>query len=152
MKKMLLALLMISFILVPVSAKNGFAAGVNLGTNAGLGLRYSMSDFDIVGNIGYGFLDGYLSVDAAASYTVASFQIEQAPFDVTVGGGAYVGIPLSSGTNLGLAVIVPVGLKYHMNNKDLPLDFYLRLAPGYWLKPSPYFYMGGYVGALWRFD
>ncbi|MCK9548163.1 MAG: hypothetical protein RBS49_00700 [Sphaerochaeta sp.] len=152
MRKTVLVLLVMTLVLVPVSAKNSFAAGVNLGSNAGLGFQYRLSDFDLVGNIGYGFFDGYLSVDAAASYKVTDFKIEQAAFDVTVGGGAYVGIPVSGAKSLGLAVIVPVGLKYSLDNPDLPLDFYLRLAPGYWIKPTPYFYMGGYIGALWRFN
>ncbi len=152
MKKITLIVLVVSLVLVPVFAKNSLALGVNLGTNAGLGIQYRMSDFDLVGNVGYGFFDGYLSVDGAASYKVADFKIEQAVFDVTVGGGAYVGVPLSSSAKLGLALFVPVGVQYSLNNKDWPLDFYLRLAPGYWLRPTPYFYMGAYVGALWRFN
>ncbi|MDD3423209.1 hypothetical protein, partial [Sphaerochaeta sp.] len=129
-----------------------YAVGLNLGTNTGVGVQYRMNDFDIVGNLGFGFLDGYLSFDVAANYKVTEFEIEKAKFDVTVGGGAYVGIPIESGAKLGLAAIAPVGVMYSLDNNDVPLDFYLRIAPGLWLLPDVSFHFSGYVGALWRFN
>jgi hypothetical protein len=158
MKKVLLALILVALIVVPVTAATGGAAksdlavGLNLGTNTGVGVQYRMNDFDIVGNLGFGFLDGYLSFDVAANYKVTEFEIEKAKFDVTVGGGAYVGIPIKSGAKLGLAAIAPVGVMYSLDNNDVPLDFYLRIAPGLWLLPDVSFHFSGYVGALWRFN
>lgn len=158
MKKVLLALILVTLVLVPATAategvsKSDFAVGLNLGTNTGVGVQYRMNDFDLIGNIGFDLFNGYLSVDAAANYKVAEFNIEEAQFDVTVGGGAYVGIPLESSKDLGLAVIVPVGIVYSMNNADFPLDFYLRIAPGIRILPDVGFHIGGYLGALWRFN
>ncbi len=158
MKKVLLALILVALILVPVTAATGGAAksdlavGLNLGTNTGVGVQYRMKDFDLVGNLGFGFLDGYLSFDAAANFKVTEFEIEKAAFDVTVGGGAYVGIPIKSGAKLGLAAIAPIGVMYSLDNKDVPLDFYLRIAPGLWFLPEVGLYFNGYIGALWRFN
>lgn len=157
MKKVLLAVLLLAMVLLPATAaerasKTDLAVGLNLGTNTGVGVQYRMNDFDVIGNVGFGFIGGSsLSVDAAANYKVAEFNIEKAQFDVTVGGGAALSIPFEEGKKLGLAAIVPVGIVYSMDNKDLPLDFYLRLAPGVSILPDVGFHMGGYIGALWRF-
>ena len=158
MKKVLLALILVALVLVPVTAaterasKTDLAVGLNLGTNSGVGVQYRMNDFDLIGNLGFDLFNGYLSVDAAANYKVAEFNIEKAQFDVTVGGGAYLGIPIESGAKLGLAAIIPVGIVYSMNNNDFPLDFYLRIAPGISILPDVGFHVGGYLGALWRFN
>ncbi|MGE4468233.1 hypothetical protein [Sphaerochaeta sp.] len=156
MKKVLLAVLLLAMVLLPATAAEGvsktdLAVGLNLGTNTGVGVQYRMNDFDVIGNVGFGFLNGsHLSVDAAANYKVAEFNIEKAQFDVTVGGGAAISIPFDE-SKMGLAAIVPVGLVYSMNNQDFPLDFYLRIAPGIAILPDVDAYFGGYVGALWRF-
>ncbi|HPZ15677.1 MAG TPA: hypothetical protein PLX25_03340 [Sphaerochaeta sp.] len=152
MRKVVLTLAIITLILVPVAATNSFALGLNLGTNTGLGVQYQMNDFDVVGNVGYGLLNGFISVDAAASYKVADFSINKARFDVTAGVGGYVGIPLDSDSKLSLAVIVPVGLKYSLANKDWPLDFYLRFSPGVQVLDEVKFFWGANVAALWRFN
>lgn len=159
MKKTFLALILIALILVPVMAaterasKTDLAVGLNLGTNNGVGVQYRMDKFDIIGNVGFGFLGGSsLSVDAAANYKVTEFNIEKAQFDVTVGGGAYLGILFGAADPIYLAAIAPVGVVYSMNNDEFPLDFYLRVAPGIKILPSIGFHFGGYLGALWRFN
>jgi len=156
MKKVLLAVLLLAMVLLPATAaerasKTDLAVGLNLGTNSGVGIQYRMNDFDVIGNIGFGFIGGSsLSVDAAANYKVSEFYIENAQFDVTVGGGAAIRVPFD-GSKTGLAAIVPVGIVYNLDNMDFPLDFYLRVAPGLAILPDVDFYFGGYIGALWRF-
>jgi hypothetical protein len=153
MRKVVLTLAIITLILVPVAATNSFALGLNLGTNTGLGVQYQMKDFDVVGNVGYGFLNnGYISIDAAASYKVAEFNINKARFDVTAGVGGLLGILLDSEEKLSVAVIAPVGLKYSLANKDWPLDFYFRVFPGIRILPEVGFAWGANIAALWRFN
>ncbi|HOQ93880.1 MAG: hypothetical protein QM434_08185 [Spirochaetota bacterium] len=152
MRKVLLTVVVITLILVPVSAKNSFAVGVNLGTNMGAGVQYQMKDFDLVGNVGYGLLHGVLSVDAAASYTVTNFTINKVRIDVTGGVGGYLGVPFTTDGDLAVSVIVPVGLKYSMPNKDVPLDFYLRVSPGLQVLPELDFVWGANLAVLWRFN
>ncbi len=107
MRKVLLTVVVITLILVPVSAKNSFAVGVNLGTNMGAGVQYQMKDFDLVGNVGYGLLHGVLSVDAAASYTVTNFTINKVRIDVTGGVGGYLGVPFRGcGQKVGLSMML----------------------------------------------
>jgi len=159
MKKVLLALILVALVLVPAAAaterasKTDLAVGLNLGTNNGVGIQYRMNDFDIIANVGFGFLGGNsLSVDAAANYKITEFEIEKAQFDVTVGGGAYLGVLFGATDPIYLAAIAPVGVVYSMNNDEFPLDFYLRVAPGVKILPKIGFHFGGYLGALWRFN
>lgn len=152
MKKVLLMLVLIALVVIPVSAANDLAVGLNLGTTAGVGARYRMDDFDIVGNLSIGFIGGSnLALDAAANYKVYDFEINNEPFDVTVGGGLAVAIPLGSG-EFRMEIIVPVGLNYSLKNDDLPLDFYLRVGPSIRVVKGSAGLIGGYgvIGALWR--
>ena len=157
MKKVLLVLLLVALALVPATAaerasKTDLAVGLNLGTNSGVGVQYRMNDFDLIGNLGFGFIGGSnLSFDAAANYKVTEFNIDKAQFDVTVGGGVAMAVPLGEG-DFRLAAIAPVGVVYSMNDRDFPLDFYLRVAPGLQVIPAIDFYFAGYLGALWRFN
>lgn len=154
MKKILLLVVLAVLVLVPVTAANDLAVGLNLGTTAGVGARYRMDDFDIVGNLSIGFIGGSnLAIDAAANYKVYDFEINNEPFDVTVGGGLALAIPLGNGA-FRMEVIVPVGLNYSLKNNDLPLDFYLRVGPSIRvIRDSSVSLIGGYgvIGALWRF-
>jgi|SRR5690554_6345267 hypothetical protein len=153
MRKVLLTLVVITLILVPVSAKNALAVGVNLGTNAGVAVQYQLSDFDVVANVGYNFLNqGYLSADVTASYKVTDFNIGEALIDVTAGFGALMGIPVTSGAQFGVAAMVPVGLRYSLDSKEVPLDFYLRVAPGVQILPKLDFAWGANFAVLWRFN
>ncbi|MGE4583494.1 MAG: hypothetical protein AB7C91_02510 [Sphaerochaeta sp.] len=158
MKKVLLALILVALVLIPVAAategtaQTDLAIGLNLGTSASISGQYRMDNFDIIANLGFGFLSDYLSVDGAANFKVAEFDIDKAHFNVTVGGGAYIGIPLSSGKGFGLAAIAPVGVVYNLENKDVPLDLYLRVVPGLWITPNIDFYYDAYIGAMWRFN
>ncbi len=157
MKRFLFVLVLVALLLVPVSAATGgvaktdLAIGLNLGTGVGAAVQYKMDGFDLIGNLGFGFLSGYLSVDGAANFKLTEFTIDKAMFDVTVGGGAYVGIPLKSGQKFGLAAIAPFGVMYRLADKDVPLDIYLRVVPGIWILPKIDLYFDGYIGALWRF-
>ncbi len=152
MRKIVLTVVVITLILVPVSAKNSFSAGLNLGTNMGVGLQYQMKDFDLVGNVGYGLLHGALSVDAAASYKATDFTINKVRIDVTAGIGANIGVPLATDGELAVSAIVPIGLKYSMPNKDVPLDFFLRVSPGVQILPKLDFVWGANLAVLWRFN
>ncbi|MGE4453880.1 MAG: hypothetical protein AB7D92_05045 [Sphaerochaeta sp.] len=154
MKKMLLAVLLLALVLLPATAaerasKTDLAVGLNLGTNSGVGVQYRMNDFDVIGNLGFDVFDGTFAVDAAANYKVAEFSIEKADFDVTVGGG----VALNLGSDINLAAIVPVGVAYHLENNDFPLDFYFRTGPAFRLikESKEFFGWYGALGALWRF-
>ncbi len=154
MKKVLFTLLAVMLVLAPVSAKNDVAVGVNLGTNMGVGFQYQMKDFDLVGNVGYSLLDlqnPHLSVDAAASYKVYEFAINKAKFDVTVGLGGSANIPFTQGGGFGVAALVPVGLRYSLDAKNVPLDFILRVSPGVQILPKVGFGWGANLAVLWRF-
>jgi hypothetical protein len=153
MRKVFLALVLLALIVVPVTAKSTFAAGVNLGTNMGAGLQFQVDDFDIVANVGYNLLSsGYLSVDAAASYTATSFDVGSARIDVTAGLGAAAGFAFTTGTKPSVAAIAPIGLKYSLDNNDVPLDFYLRVSPGLQILPKIGFAWGANLAVLWRFN
>ncbi|MDD3059036.1 MAG: hypothetical protein EOM32_08555 [Spirochaetia bacterium] len=157
MKRVLLVLLLVALALVPATAaerasKTDLALGLNLGTSASIAAQYRMDSFDLIANIGFGFLNEYLSAEVAANFKVAEFKIENADFDITVAGGAYFGIPLASDSKFGFAAIAPIGLVYSFSNSDAPIDLYLRVTPGLWIVPAFDVYYDGYVGAMWRFD
>jgi hypothetical protein len=167
MKKLVLVLVLVAIILVPVTsaaletssaAKSKYAVGLNLGTNSGIGFQYKMNkDFDLIGNLGLNnFATTRLSLDAAVNVKVYQFSIEDADFDVTVGLGGYVGIPLQSGVGFDVSALVPVGVVYSFDEDIAPIDVYLRLAPGVQLIKDGAFKLGlgfsGYFGGLWRFN
>jgi hypothetical protein len=154
MKKVLLAVLLLAMVLLPATAAEGvsktdLAVGLNLGTNTGVGVQYRMNDLDVIGNIGFDFFNGVTFVfDAAANYKVAEFSIDTLDFDVTVGGGVAMGL----GDNFDFGLIIPAGVVYHLDNNDLPLDFYLRTGPVIRFvqgDKQPFGWYGA-LGALWR--
>ncbi|MFA6784452.1 MAG: hypothetical protein WC136_10390 [Sphaerochaeta sp.] len=162
-KKMFLVLFLVALVLAPAAsatlttssaANSKYAVGLNLGTNTGVGFQYRMNrEFDVIGNLGLNnFGLKYLSFDVAANYKVYEFSIEKADFDVTVGVGPYVGIPIDAESKVALSVLAPVGLVYSINDNDIPLDLYLRIAPGLKILPEIGFGFSGYLGALWRFN
>ena len=152
-------------ILVPVAsapfggssaAYSKFALGLNLGTNTGLGFQYRANrDFDVIGNLGFNdFGNSHLSFDVAANYKIGQFNIDRAEFDVTMGGGVNVGIPLKAESGFDFAVLVPFGVVYHFT--EAPIDVYFRLAPGFQIVKGDEvgfgFGFSGFLGALWRFN
>lgn len=162
----ILIVALLALILAPVTAapfKNAtsgsyskYALGLNVGTNTGLGFQYKVNrDFDITGNLGLNnFNTNSLSFDAAATYKIAEFNIDKAKFDVTLGLGGNVGIPLVSGGSFNVSALVPVGVTYHFTN--VPIDVYLRVAAGVKIIDSGAlnigFDYGAFLGGLWRFD
>ena len=161
----LIVLALLLLILAPVTsaslrtssaAYSKFALGLNLGTNTGLGFQYRVNrDFDVIGNLGLNnFGVSHLSFDMAANYKVSEFTIDRADFDVTMGLGVNVGIPLSSGNGVHFAVLAPIGIMYHIH--DVPIDLYFRLAPGLQIVQGDVvdidFAISAFIGALWRFD
>lgn len=163
-RKMLLVMILVALVLVPATSaslstsrasQSKFALGLNLGTNTGLGFQYRANrDFDFIGNLGLNnFGVDYLSFDLAANYKIAEFSIEKADFDVTMGVGGFVGIPLNKG-GVKLSALVPFGVVYHFN--EVPIDTYIRIAPGLRILKEGVVDLGlgfsGYIGALWRFN
>ena len=138
------------------AAYSKVAIGLNLGTNTGLGFQYRANrDFDVIGNLGLNnFGVTHLSFDMAANYKISEFRIDRADFDVTMGLGVNVGIPVSSGRGVNFAVLVPFGIMYHI--RDVPIDLYFRLAPGLQIVEDGVveidFGFSAFLGALWRFD
>ncbi|HKL56851.1 MAG TPA: hypothetical protein VJ854_00505 [Sphaerochaeta sp.] len=160
-----IVLVLLVLILVPVTAApfNGrsasyskFALGINLGTNTGLGFQYRANrDFDVIGNLGFSnFGNSHLSFDVAANYKIGQFNIDRADFDVTLGGGVNVGIPLKDGQGFDFTVLFPFGIVYHFT--EAPIDVYIRLAPGFQIVKGDEvgfgFGFSGFLGALWRFN
>ncbi len=157
--------ILLVLVLVPLTAApfrgtsasySKFALGLNLGTNTGLGFQYRANrDFDVIGNLGLNdFGVDHLSFDMAANYKISEFWIDRADFDVTMGLGVNVGIPLKEGENINFAVLVPFGIMYHFT--EVPIDMYIRLAPGVRIIKGGNvdigFDMSAFIGALWRFN
>lgn len=167
MKKLMIALALIVLVLIPVSAasmdttgiaKSKYAVGVNLGTNSGIGFQYRMNKkFDLIGNIGLNnFGTHKLALDAAMNFKLTEFAIEEQMFYVTIGAGAFVGIPIQEGYKVDLSALVPIGLVYSFDEDVVPLDLYVRVAPGLQIIKDGEFDLDfdfrSYIGALWRFD
>jgi opacity protein-like surface antigen len=167
MKKVLIALALVVLVLVPVSAasmdttgvsQSKYAIGLNAGTNSGIGFQYRVNEhFDLIGNVGLNnFSFEKLAVDGALNFMLTKFEIEEQMFYVTIGAGAFVGIPLADGYGVDLSALVPVGLVYSFDEDVVPIDLYVRIAPGLSILSDGEFDLGfgfsGYFGALWRFD
>nr|WP_321265191.1 hypothetical protein [uncultured Sphaerochaeta sp.] len=153
MKKVLLAVLLLAMVLLPATAaerasKTDLAVGLNLGTNSGVGGQFRLDDLDVIANLGFDAFGSTFAIDAAANYKVAEFSIDTLDFDVTVGGG----VAMNLGNDFNLAVIIPAGIAYHLDNSDLPLDFYLRTGPALRVVQGDREMFGWYgaLGALWR--
>jgi|GEM_PF-451062 len=161
----LIVFTLLILILVPVSSASlrtssasysRFALGLNLGTNTGLGFQVRANrDFDIIGNLGLNnFGVKHLAFDVAANYKIGEFNIDRADFDVTMGLGANVGIPLDNDHGVNFSVLVPFGIVYHFT--EVPIDMYVRLAPGVRIFNEGEIDISvgfsGFIGALWRFD
>jgi hypothetical protein len=99
------------------------------------------------------FESSHLSFDVAANYKIAEFNIDRAEFDVTMGLGANVAIPLSSEQGFDFSVLVPFGVVYHFT--EVPIDVYFRLAPGLQIVKGNDVGLGfgfsAFLGGLWRF-
>lgn len=161
----LIVFTLLALILVPVASAplrtssasySKFALGLNLGTNTGLGFQFRANrDFDVIGNVGLNnFGDSHISFDMAANYKIGEFNIDRAYFDVTMGLGAYVGIPVKDGYKVNFAILVPFGVVYHFT--EVPIDMYVRIAPGLSIIDAGEVKLGvgfsGFIGALWRFN
>ncbi len=138
------------------AAYSKFALGLNLGTNTGLGFQVRANrDFDVIGNLGFNdFGNSHLSFDVAANYKIGEFNIDRADFDVTMGLGVNVGIPLQDSYGFDFTVLVPFGVVYHFT--EVPIDVYFRLAPGLQIVKDNEVGVGlgfsGFLGGLWRFN
>lgn len=151
MKKIAIAVLLVALAVVPVFAAEGVGVGVSVGyPSTGLSFSYAQKDFDVIGTVGWNFTDsGYIAVEGGVNYTVTSFYIERAEFDVTLGLAATTWIPLNDNNQLGLAVTVPVGIAYDFI--DVPLEIFLRVSPGIRIIPDSGFHIGGTLGLLYHF-
>lgn len=89
--------------------------------------------------------------DVVANFRVGGFSIEQAAFDVTVGGGILVGL---YDQKVELSVVAPVGITYKFSDDVIPLDLSIRVGPSIRiLKGYQTNILGiySYVGAMYRF-
>ena len=169
MKKKVLVLLVVAILAVAPamaastrgsSSDGSFGIGLNLGTNTGIGMKFGMGKFDILANVGLANFNiganGFnMAGDVAVSYEVYDIQIKGPHhMPVTVGLGATMGFRLADQFGFDLSIVVPVGLEYQI--PDLPLSFYLRLAPGIRLFENSNFNINfgfaAYIGALWVFE
>lgn len=167
-KKILVVCLLIALVLVPATAasykgstaKNTLGVGLNLGTNTGVGLKFGMGKFDVIGNVGIAdFHFGNpttIAADAAASYEVYDIDIKgQHHMPITVGLGVNADFVIGSESSVSVGILAPVGIEYTI--PTFPMNFYLRLAPGLDIKIDGSgvgfgFGFGAYLGALYMFD
>ena len=149
MKRIIIIAVLALVVVFPVTAAStSWAAGLNIGTGASLAGQFQMDKFKLNVNLGYGFVNKYVAADVWADYQVYEFNINKARFGVTAGAGANIGVAQKA---FGLAVIVPVGVVYRLENQNFPLDFYLRVQPGVAILPDVGFHIDAYIGAVWRF-
>ena len=164
MKKTGLILLLVAMVLAPVAAiqtegvsDSKFALGLNLGSNAGLAIQYQINpSIDLIANVSYGLLNGYVGGDVAANFKVVDFGIKsnQGDLFLSVGGGAKIGVDVKNSTGVYIGAIVPVGLVYTL--PQAPWTFYLRVAPGINLLQANAFKVGftwdAYIGGMYCFN
>ena len=150
MKRILIIAVLALIVVFPVTAAStSWAAGLHIGTGASLAGQFQMDKFKLNVNLGYGFINKYVAADVFADYQVYEFNIDKARFGVTAGAGANLALV---NKKFGLAAIVPVGVVYRLDNKDIPLDIYLRVQPGVLILPEVKFHIDAYLGAVWRFQ
>ena len=151
-KCIVLCSVLIMIVLTPVMAASSWSAGVNLGTGAQSAAQYRINDeMDLVVGVGLDFFYNAIYGDAVANFRVGGFNIEEAEFDVTVGGGVLVGL---YDDQVELSVVAPVGVTYQFADDVFPLDVYIRVGPairifkGY---QDNVLGLYSYVGAMYRF-
>ncbi len=142
------------------SSDGSFGIGLNLGTNTGLGMKFGMGKFDILANVGLANFNigsnGFnLGGDVAVSYEVYDIHIKgEHHMPITVGLGAAMNFRFADQFGFDLSIVVPVGLEYQI--PDVPIAFYLRLAPGLAIMENTNinlnFGFAGYIGVLWMFE
>jgi len=155
-KRLVCASVLVLMMLLPISAasfeRSSWSAGINLGTGAQSAAQYRINDdMDIVVGVGLDFYYGAIYGDVVANFRVGGFTIDQAAFDVTVGGGVLVGL---YDQLVELSVVVPVGITYSFPDDLIPLDLYVRVGPAIRiLKGYRTDLLGiySYVGAMYRF-
>jgi hypothetical protein len=160
-KKIVLVVMLVALILVPVTAastqgaaKTKFGVGLNLGTNEGVAFQYKISNqFDLIANISFGAVYGYIGGDVGVNFKVADFDWTDGDWFLTVGvvGTPGVVIPKGDdGAKFYLGAFAPVRLNYSF--PKAPWSFYLTLAPGLQIVPSLGFQMQGNIGAMYLFN
>ncbi len=155
-KRMLLGTVLIMLALLPAFAapfeRSSWSAGVNLGTGVQSAGQYRINDdMDILVGVGLDFFYTAIYGDVVANFRVGGFTIGEADFDVTVGGGALVGL---YDQKVELSIVAPVGVTYSFPDEVLPIDLYIRVGPairifkGY---QSNLIGIYSYIGAMYRF-
>lgn len=163
-RKFIIVAIAMLAVLAPLAAagsegKGDFGIGLNLGTNTGLGLKFGMGSFDILANVGLANFNigssGFnLGGDVAVSYEVVDFDFGGGHhMPLTVGLGAAMNFRFQEQFGFDLSIVVPVGIEYEL--PGVPLEFYLRLAPGLRIMQNTAVDIGfgfaGYLGVLWMF-
>lgn len=155
-KKSLLGSVLIMMVLLPAFAspvaRSSWSTGLNLGTGIQSAAQYRINeDVDLIVGVGLDFFYSAIYGDVVANYRVGGFNIEEAAFDVTVGGGVLVGL---YDQKVELSVVAPVGVTYRFPDDVIPLDLYVRVGPAIRiLKGYQANVLGiySYVGAMYRF-
>ncbi|HKL59404.1 MAG TPA: hypothetical protein VJ863_05855 [Sphaerochaeta sp.] len=155
-KRIVLGSVLIMVMLLPAFAapvaRSSWATGINLGTGVQSAAQYRINDgVDIIVGIGLDFWYNAIYGDVVANFRVGGFNIEQAAFDVTVGGGVLVGL---YDQKVELSVVAPVGVTYRFPEEVIPLDLYIRVGPAIRiLKGYQANVLGlySYIGAMYRF-
>lgn len=155
-KRIVLGSVLIMVMLLPAFsapvARSSWSTGINLGTGVQSAAQYRINDdMDIMVGIGLDFFYSAIYGDVIANFRVGGFNIDQAEFDVTVGGGVLVGL---YDQKVELSVVAPVGITYKFPEEVIPLDLYIRVGPairifkGYQANVLGLY---SYIGAMYRF-
>lgn len=155
-KQIVLSSVLVMVMLLPAFAapvaRSSWATGINIGTGVQSAAQYRINDgVDIMVGIGLDFFYSAIYGDVIANFRVGGFNIDQAEFDVTVGGGALVGL---YNQKVELSVVAPVGVTYKFPDEVIPLDLYFRIGPAIRILKGYQANMLGiysYVGAMYRF-
>ena len=110
--------------------------------------NYRLNDFEI-SNAGVG-----IGFDTSCSFQVYDFKIDsQNHMPLSVGLGVSSKFFFGNEFKFGLDVLFPVGLSYQF--PKVPIELYLRLAPGLQVFKDTQlqlgFGIGAYIGALYKF-
>lgn len=155
-KHIILASALIILLLLPIGAasieRSSWSAGVNLGTGAQSAVQYRINDgVDIIAGVGLDFFYTAFIGDVVANFRIGSFNIEEAKFDITVGGGVLVGL---YNREVELSIVAPVGITYRFPDEIFPLDLFVRVGPSIRILKGYRTDVVGiysYVGAMYRF-
>ena len=147
MKRGILLLITIFFILSVYSQGEGFGLGVILGEPTGLSAKMWTGEYTAIdAALAWSFLDnGYFHMHADMLMHSFVIDVNQGQLPFYFG----IGAKLDLATNLGLGVRIPLGIAYHF--ESAPLDIFAEIVPILNLIPATNFDIEGGIGVRYFF-